>query len=390
MTPGARVQAAIECLDQIIAGAAAEQVLSRWARGSRFAGSKDRAAVRDHVFDALRARDSYAAHGGALSGRAVLAAHVSASGAEVDTLFSGQGHAPAVLNEEERSALHAYDETQDRSIWNMPDWAAQRLQSSHGDLADDIAFALRSRAPVDLRVNLLKTNADDASRFLEEDGVFAAPCGISPTALRVQEGARKVKTSRAYAQGHVELQDAGSQALVSALPLRDGHQVLDYCAGGGGKSLAMAAQAAVRVTAHDANPKRMNDLDARAERAGITIARARAEELSGLGGFDLVLCDVPCSGSGAWRRNPDGKWRMQEAEFTALLSVQSDILEKAQSLLKPKAALAYVTCSLFDDENTKQIERFLSAHPEYQVETEQKWTPLAGSDGFYLCLMRAE
>ena len=313
MTPGARVQAAIEALDRIAAGAPAEQVLTNWARGARYAGSKDRAAVRDHVFDVLRRWRSTAVQGGAETGRGRLIGLLRQEGIEPETRFTGQGHAPAPLSPAEASGGAR---SQGAAALDLPDWLAPRFAADLGDLAGPTAEALRHRAPVFLRVNTLKAARDAAASRLSEAGVETRPHPLSPTALEVTGGARAVARSAAFSEGLVELQDAASQAVVDVLPLATGARVLDYCAGGGGKALAMAARLRGPVVAHDADPARMADIPARARRAAARIDLDAAPS----GGFDLVLADVPCSGSGAWRRAPEGKWRLTPQRLEALLA----------------------------------------------------------------------
>lgn len=394
MTPGARIQAAIECLDDIFAGAPAEKTLTGWARRSRFAGSKDRAAVRDHVFDALRNRDSCAQLGGSLTGRAVMLGLALLDGHDLDALFNGVGHAPGTLDDGEQSRVTSFVDvdlqTHVRDIWDMPNVWQQKLTSSHQGDAVAIAHALRARAPVDLRVNLRKSTLEKTQVDLEKEGVLTKPCTISPTALRVVEGARAVKSSRSFLEGYIELQDAGSQALVDELPLQDGMRVLDYCAGGGGKSLAMAARKHCRFMAHDIDPGRMKDIKVRAQRAGVEIACANGPQLSRQAPFDLVLCDAPCSGSGAWRRSPDAKWRSTQERLDQLLNIQKEILLSAQNYVRPGGYLAYATCSLFAEENENQINEFLSVSSIFKLISQKSWTPLQGCDGFHVSVLRSE
>lgn len=218
-----------------------------------------------------------------------------------------------------------------------------------------------------------------------------APHPLSPTALEVLQGARRVAASRSYRDGLIELQDAASQAVADALPLAPGGRVLDYCAGGGGKALAIAARADVEVIASDADPARMRDLPARAARAGAAIRMAAQAELAALGPFDLVLCDAPCSGSGAWRRSPEARWRLTPDRLAALLKTQAAILDRAAALVAPGGVLAYATCSLLAEENAGQVARFLDRTPGWSCRRDRTLTPLDGGDGFYFAhLTRAE
>ncbi|SLN10431.1 Ribosomal RNA small subunit methyltransferase B [Pseudoruegeria aquimaris] len=388
MTPAARVAAAIGILDEIFAGAPAERALTRWARGSRFAGSKDRAAVRDHVFDALRCRSSFGWLGGGETGRAVMIGALRSQGLAPETLFTGEGHAPAPLSAAERAALPDPSEMPRAVARDLPEWIWPLVQQAHGAAADGIAEALRHRAPVFLRVNTRKQGIEAARENLLADNIETRPHPLAQAALEVTANARRVQASAAYRDGLVELQDVGSQALVEALPLPEGGRILDYCAGGGGKSLAMAARVTAEFVAHDASAARMKDLPERAARAGVEIRRATGAELRAGRPFDLVLADVPCSGTGAWRRSPDSKWRFDANALQDLVDVQAGILRSCRDLVSPGGGLAYATCSLLDQENRQQIERFLSENADWHEEKRLSLTPLDGGDGFFLSVLR--
>ena len=236
MTPAARLSAAIEVLDRIVAGQSAELALTNWGRSHRFAGSQDRAALRDLVFDALRCRRSFAALGGGETGRGLILGGLRDAGQDVAALFTGARFAPAPVGTDEVGRLPEAAEALD-----CPDWLIGPLQDSLGGQTEAILRAMRQRAPIFLRVNLALTTVAAAVALLAQDGIAAQEHPLAKTALQVTENARKIQTSAAYLQGHTDLQDAASQAVVQALPLRPGLRVMDFCAGGGGKSLAMAA-----------------------------------------------------------------------------------------------------------------------------------------------------
>jgi 16S rRNA (cytosine967-C5)-methyltransferase len=244
--------------------------------------------------------------------------------------------------------------------------------------------ALQSRAPVFLRVNLARTTREDATPLLAEEGIATTPVPWVHTALEVTENARKVQTSTAYQTGLVELQDASSQAVVAGLYLTPNFKVLDYCAGGGGKALALAARGA-KVWAHDAYPARMSDLPQRSARAGqrIMITAQPAETKP----YDVVLIDVPCSGSGSWRRDPAGKWALSEARLEELRALQAQIMDEAAPLVRHGGTLAYATCSLLGEENEAQVEAFLSRHSGWVTKTQRRFSPLSGGDGFFLATL---
>nr|WP_319251007.1 RsmB/NOP family class I SAM-dependent RNA methyltransferase [uncultured Celeribacter sp.] len=390
MTPAARVSAAIEILDDILAGENAERVLTTWARGHRFAGSKDRAAIRDHVFDALRCLRSFAWLGGAgearPSGRQVMLGALRASGEDPDALFTGERFAPRPLLDDERAPLPDLEQAPRPVQLDCPDWLVPLYEAALGESATAVLQGMRQRAQVFLRVNLRKADLAGAQNLLGADGISAEPHPLSDSALRVTRGARAVARSQAYLTGVVELQDAGSQAIIDLLPLSDGMSVLDYCAGGGGKSLAMGARAQLSLTAHDIDPARMQDIAARASRAAVQIATKSKSELAA--DYDLVLCDVPCSGSGAFARSPQGKWALTQNRLTRLTEIQAQILTEVAPRVLPGGYLVYATCSLFECENIAQVQRFLAEHSDFSEIEHRLVSPLEGGDGFFVAVLQ--
>ena len=385
MTPAARISAAIGCLDLILEGAPAEKVLTTWARQNRYAGSGDRSAIRDLVYDALRRKRSYGWLGGGETGRALMIGAMRAGGAALDAVFSGARFAPLPLSEAEAAAPPPLAEAPAALRVDCPDWLWPMMEESLGRDAGAVLTALQSRAPVTLRVNLAKTDVAAARAALARDEIETVAHPLSPTALDVARNPRRVAQSAAFKEGLVELQDAASQAVVDRLlSLAIGKSVLDYCAGGGGKALALAAGGAGPVTAHDALPRRMADIPARARRAGTPITLAERPE----GLFDLVFCDAPCSGTGAWRRQPDAKWRLTPDRLGELTELQDSILDKALGFVGAGGYLAYATCSLLKVENEDRVEAFLARHPAWELLESQRFTPLDGGDGFFLAIFR--
>ncbi len=385
MTPGARVAAAIGVLDAWAGGQPVEQALTNWARGARYAGSGDRAAVRDHVYDVLRQRGSAAALGGGETGRALMIGLMRLQGTDPATVFSGQGHAPAPLSEEEAGFAAPMPGPE----VDVPDWMRPALAGRAGDRLDALLEAMRHRAPVWLRVNTRRTTLDGAIARLAEGGVDARADERGGRALEVTSGARRVKSSAAYLDGWVEVQDLSAQRAVEAVDWPAAGRILDYCAGGGGKALAIAALSEAALFAHDASPARMRDLPARAARAGVTIRQLATADLPGAAPFDAVLCDVPCSGSGTWRRDPEAKWRLTPGRLAELETVQAEILLEAARLVRPGGRLVYMTCSLFASENEDQLAWFLEAHPSWTCLHQRAETPLDASDGFFHAVFKA-
>lgn len=386
MTPGARVSAAIEILDAMQAGLAAEQALTRWARASRFAGSKDRAAVRDHVFDVLRQRRPAAHWGNGDTGRALMIGVLRLQGAELDAPFSGDGHAPDPLTQAEQVCPVA---PADPAIsWDLPDWLVPYFKASLGERAETVARALQSRAPISLRINTAKVDISAAIKNLSQNGVETQRNELCDTALTVTSGERKIRNSVSYLEGEVELQDAASQAVVAAIPKAG--RVLDFCAGGGGKALALATEPGVQVFAHDIDPRRMTDLPVRAARAGVTITQIDTESCTRQAPFDVVLCDAPCSGSGAWRRSPEGKLTLTQGRLDDLTLVQDSILDQAAKLTAPDGVLAYATCSVLTCENEDRVNAFLKRNSDWEMTFQRRYDVDSNGDGFFTShLMRA-
>lgn len=359
MTPQARVQAAIEILDAIIAaaraqGAPADRIITEWFRTRRFAGSKDRRAARGLVYDAVRACGPVP-----VSGRAALLRLAEVEPALVP-LFDGLGHGPAPIRDGEAVAEGGV----------APLWLEQELAAS--GIAGEAAGALLGRAPLDLRVNALK--ADRASLMLPEAGEVLEH---APQALRFAAGT-PVEQWDAYQQGLIEVQDAGSQAVCAAVGAMSGETVIDLCAGAGGKTLALAAAMANRgrLVACDVSRERLARLAPRAARAGVALVEERLmnpgreiEALADLTGrADAVLIDAPCSGTGTWRRNPEARWRLTEAELARLTAIQARLLDVATGLVRPGGRIVFVTCSLLDAEGANQIGAFLERTPDWRAE----------------------
>src|SRR5215207_3980690 len=361
MTPAARLQAAIEILDEVIAsardgGPPADTIVTRYFNNRRYAGSKDRRAVRELVFLASRTVAERPP-----SGRAAVLALAKDEPALLD-LF-GEPRGPKPLADGEAAAPHG----------EVPQWLVPQL-SPH--VTSSEWPALLERAPLDLRVNVARISREAA--LAEFEG--AQPTPLSPWGVRLATDSR-IDDHPAVESGLVEVQDEGSQLIALAcLPLGES-RVLDLCAGAGGKALALAAAApAARILATDSNRSRLSKLAPRAERAGAAIETRLLNppnELADLadwrGEADLVLVDAPCSGSGTWRRNPEGRWRLTSERLDRLVALQSQLLEIAAELIRPGGRLVYAVCSLLSREGAGQIEAFLSRHSCWTV----KETPIA-------------
>lgn len=359
MTPGARAQAAIELLDDIIAaaregGAAADTLISRYFKTRRYAGSKDRRAVRDLVYAAIRRAGERPE-----SGRAALLG-LATDDPALAGAFTGDPHTPAPILPGEPVA----------AAGTAPAWLVDALSSS---LEAHELPALLDRAPLDLRVNRLKTTREAVLEALPE----AVPGRHSGNAVRLTEGVA-VEALPIWGDGWIEIQDEGSQLIAAACVARPGMTVVDLCAGAGGKTLALAAEmeGKGRLIACDADRNRLARLAPRAERAGAKMIETRlldgGREAAALvdlvGRADVVLVDAPCSGTGTWRRNPEARWRLTPERIERVTALQAWLADIAAELVRPGGALAYAVCSLLDAEGRGQADRFLSRHAGWVAE----------------------
>jgi 16S rRNA (cytosine967-C5)-methyltransferase len=357
MTPAARVQAAIEILDEVIAsarddGPPADTIIQRYFKTRRYAGSKDRRAVRELTYRAIRRSGERPD-----SGRAAMIGLADEDALLLD-LFDGSSHGPAVREPAEAVAPASL----------IPTWVEPLLS---GQVRPDEWPALLKRAPLDLRVNVARGSRDAMAAAFE--GAVVTP--LSPWGLRLPADS-KVDDHSAFLDGLVEVQDEGSQLIALACNPSDGMRILDLCAGAGGKALALAAAApGAELIASDTNRARLAQLPARAGRAQATIGTRlidggrEAVQLSDLEGqCDVVLVDAPCSGSGTWRRNPEGRWRLTPERLDRLVKLQERLLDIAAPLVRAGGALIYATCSIIRVEGADQARNFLGRHSSWLVQ----------------------
>lgn len=384
MTPAARAAAAIEILDAWEAGdQRAEKVLRDWGRANRYAGSGDRRAIGDLVYTCIRRRRSLLTTHGATGGRGMILGLVTDEGADPHDVFSGVKYAPSALTEAELAAPNT--PPTDPMRYDHPDWMEAPLKRSLGDGYSEVMEALQSRAPIGLRVNRLKATVADVVGALEADGVETIPSDLDEDALVAPPGAR-IGQAEAYLNGEVELQDPASQAVARLASAKAGEVVLDFCAGGGGKALALAAHMGGqgRLIAHDIATDRLKQAASRAERASAAIECRGPEEMDDLfGACDLVFVDAPCTGSGSWRRDPEGKWRLTEGRFIEYLALQREVFANALRHVAPGGRLAYATCSLFAEENADLATWAAGEFPQLKPGASLTLTPAPLHDGFY-------
>jgi 16S rRNA (cytosine967-C5)-methyltransferase len=398
MTPGARLSAAIEVLADIEERRRpAGDALKDWGLAHRFAGSGDRAAIGGLVFDALRRRSSAAFLMGASTPRAILFGALrlerGMSADSIARVADGGRYAPPPPDAAEASALAASalrDDAPAHVRGDYPEWLDPYFAAVFGGDRADEGAALSQRAPVDLRVNTLKGGRDAALTALAHLGPVPTPW--SPAGLRIALTADAksppLQAEPAYLGGLVEVQDEGSQLAALLSGARPGETVVDLCAGGGGKTLALAAmmENAGRIIATDTDIRRLAPIHARIARAGVSIVdvrtpRGRAEPLGDVrGAADLVLIDAPCTGVGAWRRNPDAKWRVRPGALEQRIKAQDAALDGAVRLVAPGGRIAYITCSLLDDENGGRARAFAGRHKDFAVVPAAEVMAVLGAD----------
>lgn len=394
MRPAARMTAAVEVLADVLERhMPASRALSEWGRAHRFAGSGDRAAIGSLVFDALRKRLSIAAAMGSDEPRAlVLGASGAAFGMSAEDVVAaadGSEHALSPLNDAERAGVERLatevDEKLDGAAGDLPphvsgdipEWLFPSFVRAFGDRAGEEGAALALRAPIDLRANALKAEPEKVIKALRHAGAEPAP--LTPWGVRIpaRAGAAKspnVEAETSHGKGWFEIQDAGSQVAAAMTGAGPRLQVLDLCAGAGGKTLALSAmmQNTGQLYAYDSEKAQLRPIFERLKRAGARNVQvmdggdeAALEALAGR--FDVVLVDAPCSGTGTWRRRPDAKWRLKQENIDQRREEQAALLSKAALMVKPGGRVVYVTCSVLPEENTDQIEAFVKDNGSVRV-----------------------
>jgi 16S rRNA (cytosine967-C5)-methyltransferase len=430
MTPAARLSAAIELIDTIEAQRVpAAKALKDWGTSHRFAGSGDRAAIAGLVWDVLRRRASSAWVMDDDTPRSrvlgMLKVERGLDAAAIDALCDGSRFAPEPLSDTEKRALtsRSADNAPAPIAGDYPEWLDPYLAKVFGDDRAAEAAAMASRAPLDLRVNTLKAKREKVLASLKHLGAHETPW--SPVGLRIELGADArnpgIHAEEDFIKGFVEVQDEGSQLAALFSGAKPGEQVIDLCAGAGGKTLALAAmmQGKGRLIATDQDKRQLAPIHERLSRAGVHNAEVRTpkgeiETLSDIkSSADLVVIDAPCTGTGTWRRNPDAKWRMRPGALEIRIRDQIEVLDGASGMVQPGGRIAYITCSVLAEENSEQVRAFLARHPEFAlvppqqtasvlwdkaeafaeaaVRSPEGWlmTPRrTGTDGFFVAMLR--
>jgi 16S rRNA (cytosine967-C5)-methyltransferase len=426
MRLGGRLAAAIEVLEDIEGRhRPAADALKDWGLSHRFAGAGDRAAIGNIVYDALRRRRSAVwlldDDAPRAAGFGAIILETAMTPEALNASFDGDRFAPPPLTDDECAAIAARgSETPPQVVRaECPDWCAPHLEESFGEAWVEEGRALARRPPLDLRVNTLRAERDKVAEALEETG--ARPTRLARHGLRIApvDGFGRhpnVQVEPAFQKGWFEVQDEGSQVMAQLAGAKPGMQVLDFCAGAGGKTLALAAAMENRgqIHAYDSEKARLAPIFERLRRAECRNVQviSRPGDLSTLAGqMDVVLVDAPCTGSGTWRRRPDAKWRLGSRQLEIRMAEQSAILDDAAAYVRPGGRLVYVTCSVFAQENRLQVAAFVARRPEFAaVDHRSLWRneypghdgearfngdaglslspALSDTDGFYFCALR--
>jgi 16S rRNA (cytosine967-C5)-methyltransferase len=393
MTPAARLQAAIDILQKLSGSPVPmDATIGDYMRYRRYIGSKDRADIVERVYGMVRSHARLgwwlARQGSADTPRTRIIASMMlqshSDAARLIQMFDGGKFSPEPMTDSEIDLARALEGKElephdmDPAIrFECPPAYEQTLRDLYGDNFRDEMKAMLSAAPLDLRVNLLAVTREEAMESLLKDNVQVDAAPLCPWAVRVR-GKAFLSTTKAFTKGHVEIQDEGSQMIAWLCGAQPGMQILDYCAGAGGKTLALASamKNKGRIVAMDIDAGRLEKARPRFRRAhahDIIEVRPLSDEKNRKWlrrqkqTFDVVLADVPCTGTGTWRRNPDTRWRAYGPGLNDLIPVQAEILEKIAGTVKPGGRLVYATCSLLPQENEQQIEKFLSTHPEFTI-----------------------
>ena len=403
MKEASRVQAAIEVLNEILADKhPADNILDKYFKDRRYIGAKDRRFIADLVWQVIRNRLKLSERlGQTVSARLLIA--LKLGDADLELLFNGEEYAPEKLSSDELKLLKNaanFEDFSEEAIYECPQWLIKKINDYK------LLDALNNTAPVDMRVNF--TSREKALARLKKEGLFFAPTPLSPLGIRSHERIN-LNNCMTYQDGEVEVMDEGSQLLSLLCRVKPFHKIIDYCAGAGGKSLAIGAELNNEgvVWAHDISQERISKIKKRAERLDVTNIKIIQNVTDK--DYDRFILDCPCSGSGTWRRSPDAKFRLTPQKLSEICLTQAELLEFGAAHTAKDGRLIYMTCSVLAEENEQQIEQFLKKHPEYTPIdhcelwkntldlaiypfNSDKWLKFSptttGTDGFFFCAMR--
>ena len=426
MRHAAQLQATIELLDQIEETKfPADKIMSNYFKNNRYIGSKDKAAISENLYTILRnkLRFEYILQSKELGthSRVMVALLLKMNDGDLYNTFDGEKYSPRRLkaSQLERFAeldLNVIDSAPLNIQLNVPEWIAPKLEAALGERYEQEMLATNKRATTDVRVNTLKSTVPEVDQAFADLGYKATKTDLSPWCIRF-ESRVALFAMRQFKQGYFEVQDEGSQLLALLSDVKAGQKVVDFCAGAGGKTLAMAAMMENKGTIYacDVHSRRLEQMSKRAKRAGVHNIRSHVLSSENdkwvkkhVKMADTVLIDAPCTGTGTWRRSPDSRWNIQQENLDNLVALQQSILSSAQRLVKPGGRLLYATCSLLREENELQIDAFLAANPDFEVDAFElpktladnptkfytsghevrTYPAMSSTDGFYVAKLR--
>lgn len=392
-------QASILILHDILEGSNANKAINFWFKKNRFAGSTDKFLIRDIIFSALRRKNSsfliFGKFGLPKNSRSLIIYTLFELGFDLSQYFTSSKYGPNRLSLLEKKALILKKETlkyaKDYDIYDYPSFLENELKKSLGVLYESFFEFSKVRAPLFIRINKIKSSLNEVQASLICCNIETKKIPGFKNSLIILSNQRKIKNTISYNSGFFEIQDISSQVVVNFIGFNEKFKVLDFCAGSGGKILALASelQGKGNFYAYDHNIHRMKDIKKRLFRNGVKCKILNKKDIfSGSFYFDLVITDVPCSGSGTWRRNPELKWNFDQNKLNEILKIQANILSIATSLLVCKGKIAYITCSVLDCENQDQIYNFLNKNKNFILEKETKVLGENGGDWFYICILK--
>ena len=381
-------QATIDILDLYLSSFKLEAALKSWSNKNRFAGSSDRRHIRNITFDIIRQKNSCAFVGGGLSGRQLVMGYLILKDIDLSSIFTGLNYAPQEITKSERKFLSLSYDIKKVNELDCPTWLLPIIKNSLSENFNTYLNLMRSRALVQLRINKQKTCRKSVLNFLKNEKIEVAPNSLVSSGINVLNGAHKILRSSVFLDGLIEFQDVGSQLVSQLIEIEEGDQVLDFCAGSGGKTLAVASEAnkVAYYSAWDENFNRMDDLENRANRAGIKIRKLLNKPVHNI--YDKVIVDAPCSGSGAWRRSPQGKWDLSLDKLMQYIDIQKRLILDGFKLLKPGGQVIYITCSVLDVENEKLIKELVLAEGTFYEKKMLNLLPTVQNDGFFAAILK--
>ncbi len=393
MKDDARAKAAIEILDEFLKGRNLNNILETWNRNNKFAGSSDREKIRDIVFDVLRLRKTlkhpFEVENIYESGRSLIFSYILYKSKKIEDIFTGSKYGPSQLNIIEENVLKKFITNKVKFFvikYNVPDFLIKDLKFSLAERFEIIMSILDRRSPISIRVNFSKADLFKVKEKLKNEGVDTEICPGSVQGLRILNNFRRVKMSQSFQEGLFEFQDLNSQKVIEDCNFLEYEKFLDFCSGAGGKILCLASLRKGRGSffAYDKDKIKLEKLRFRAKKAGADVHIVEKKEINKFyKSFDCVVLDVPCSGSGSWRRNPQQKWRINQKLIDDLIRLQFSLLHQAKNLVKDNGKLIYITCSLLRSENESVIESFISKNPRFSIVRQKNYYPSEIGDGFY-------